>query len=245
MKICAAQIGSVKGDISSNIDLHLKFIDQAIGHSADLIIFPELSLTGYEPALAKELATDQDDRRFDVFQDISDTRHISIGIGMPTKNAAGVSISLILFQPHRNRQTYSKKYLHADEEPYFTRDPNPNRISFIHSNIALAICYEISIPAHAEDAFKNGAEIYIASVAKSANGVEKAYVTLAELAKTYSKTVLMVNSIGPCDDFNCAGKSGAWNKQGELMGQLDDLHQSLLLLDSETQEIIHEKIEDI
>jgi len=57
MKICVAQTRPVKGDIQSNIENHKKFIDLAVSGGADTIIFPELSLTGYEPELAKELAT--------------------------------------------------------------------------------------------------------------------------------------------------------------------------------------------
>ena len=64
MKICVAQTRPVKGDIQSNIDNHKKLIDLAVSFGADKVIFPELSLTGYEPHLAKELATNQDDCRF-------------------------------------------------------------------------------------------------------------------------------------------------------------------------------------
>lgn len=42
-----AQISTRLGDVESNLDKHLEFIDQARRQSADLILFPELSLTGY------------------------------------------------------------------------------------------------------------------------------------------------------------------------------------------------------
>ncbi len=54
MKICVAQARPVKGDIPSNIDNHKKLIDLAILNGADTIIFPELSITGFEPELSKE-----------------------------------------------------------------------------------------------------------------------------------------------------------------------------------------------
>ena len=74
MKIAVAQTRPVKGDIKANIEHHKKMINLAISHGADMIIFPELSITGYEPELAKELATNQDDSRFDELQQISDTQ---------------------------------------------------------------------------------------------------------------------------------------------------------------------------
>ncbi|HYD91462.1 MAG TPA: nitrilase-related carbon-nitrogen hydrolase, partial [Flavobacterium sp.] len=57
MKIAIAQTRSEKGDITKNIDKHLRFTTSAIENSAALIVFPELSLTNYEPELAQALAT--------------------------------------------------------------------------------------------------------------------------------------------------------------------------------------------
>lgn len=48
MKNCAAQPRPAKGNISGNIANHKKLIKQAAMDRADLVIFPELSLTGYD-----------------------------------------------------------------------------------------------------------------------------------------------------------------------------------------------------
>ena len=54
MKICIGQTNPQKGDIDKNIEIHKQLIQTAIEQSADIIVFPELSLTGYEPDLAKD-----------------------------------------------------------------------------------------------------------------------------------------------------------------------------------------------
>ena len=54
MKICAAQTRPFRGDVQRNIAKHKKIIDLAASNGADIIIFPELSLSGYEPKLSKE-----------------------------------------------------------------------------------------------------------------------------------------------------------------------------------------------
>ncbi|MEW6131298.1 MAG: carbon-nitrogen hydrolase family protein [Acidobacteriota bacterium] len=238
MKICAAQMRPVKGDIQTNIEHHKKFIDLALSNGAEVIIFPELSITGYEPTLAKALATLPDDPRFDDFQNLSNTQHLTIAIGVPTKNHNGICISLVVFQPHQPGQTYSKKYLHVDEEPFFVSGQNSMDLIGNQSNIAFAICYEISVPEHAENAYKNGAEIYLASVAKTAEGVEKALTSLPDIAAKYSMTVMMANSVGHCDNFECAGTSAAWNNQGRLLAQLNDSDEGIIILDTDTQEVI-------
>ncbi len=241
MKICAAQTRPVKGDIQRNIDNHKKLIDTAVSNGADMVIFPELSLTGYEPILAKELATDQDDSRFAVFQNISNARQITIGVGAPTKNNTGICISIILFQPHKARQTVSKKYLHPDEEEFFISGQSFPNLKIKKTNVALAICYELSVPEHAQKAFKSGAEIYIASVAKSASGVKKAAKRLSDIANKYSMTVLMSNCVGQSDNFESAGKTSVWNHKGLLVGQLDNTNEGMIIFDTDTPSQIYIK----
>src|SRR5689334_10472338 len=99
MRICVAQIRSIKGDIPANIEKHKSFIYLAVRGKADIIIFPELSLTGYEPALAKELATDIHDKRFDAFQQLSDSKKIITCVGTPVNSDKGVRITMLIFQP--------------------------------------------------------------------------------------------------------------------------------------------------
>jgi predicted amidohydrolase len=238
MKICVVQTKPVKGDIQKNIENHKAMIELAISRKADLIIFPELSITGYEPELAKELATTADDPRFVVFQEIADSREVIIGIGVPTSTTEGICISMVLFHPHEPRQTYSKKYIHADEEPFFKRGQNKTSFLAGHPEIALAICYELSVPEHSREAFQNGAKIYLASVAKTAEGMEKANRSLSEIALHYSMSVLLANCVGPCDNFVSSGNSAVWNDQGQQLGKLNDVEEGILIFDLESQDVV-------
>lgn len=238
MKICIAQIRPVKGETDKNIEIHKKFIDLAISKEADMIFFPELSLTSYEPKLAKSLATTQNDKRFDDFQNISDTHNITIGVGMPTKIDSDTLISTIVFQPHESRQTYSKQILHSDEFPYFVSGEQQIILTTNKKKIALAICYESLQPEHSERAFKSGVEIYLASVAKSANGVIKAFKHYPDIAKKYSMIVLMSNCLGACDNFESVGRSAIWNKDGVLVGQLNEKTEGILIYDTDVEKVI-------
>jgi len=47
LNLALAQIGTKLGDVDSNLEKHLNFIEQAKAQKADLLVFPELSLTGY------------------------------------------------------------------------------------------------------------------------------------------------------------------------------------------------------
>lgn len=238
MRICVAQTRSFKGDIELNIETHKKLIELAVSEGANAIFFPELSITGYEPELAKDLATDQDDSRFDDFQKISNRQNVTIGVGMPTKSDSGIRISMLIFQPDTPRQTYSKQHLHADEYPYFVGGDRPVYLTENAHKMALAICYELSVPEHSETSSTHGANLYVASVAKTAAGVEKACNDLSAIARKYGMMVLMANSIGPSDNFVGAGNSAVWNREGALIGQLNNTNEGILIIDTETQEVI-------
>jgi predicted amidohydrolase len=242
MRLCAAQTQPVTANIQANIERHKELITLAASAGTDAIIFHELSLTGYEPTLAKDLACDPNDSRLKYFQRIADNLEIIIGVGVPTRNRTGNCISMILFQPHRHKRIYSKKYLHRDEEEFFVSGENFSVLKINDTTIAPAICYEISVPEHAKDAHANGADFYIASVNKSVAGIDQAIVRLADIARSYSMTVLMSNCAGVCDGIDCAGKTSVWNNRGSLIGQLNDRCEGILILDTVTQEVIERRI---
>jgi predicted amidohydrolase len=237
MKIAVAQTRPVRGNVERNIEHHISLIELAAENGAGIIIFPELSVTGYEPSRAKQLATDEGDSRFAVFQQLSDKTQIIIGIGVPTKSETGIQISMVLFQPGQPPRVNSKMHLHADEKPFFTPGNNLPPLIIDDTHIAFAICYEISIPEHAENAFSNGAKVYIASVAKTVKGVEKALHRLSDIARTYRMTVFMSNSVGMCEDGECGGQSSVWHDTGTLLGELNEIGEGVLMLDTDTLDV--------
>src|SRR3569833_2635825 len=103
MKIAFALIQPVTGDIPRNITQHLAFIEAAAVDGIDVLLFPELSLTGYEPTLAGRLAIDVNDSILDDFFRISQDSHITVIVGAPTRHPDWVRISLIIFQPGKSR----------------------------------------------------------------------------------------------------------------------------------------------
>lgn len=243
MKIAVAQTRAVQGNITANIEAHKKLINLAISHKANAIFFPELSVTGYEPKLANVLATNEDDRKFDVFQRISNENKITIGIGAPTKANSGIRISMIIFQPDTSRQTYSKQLLHADEVRYFTKGEKQIILTVSNERIAPAICYESLQTVHSAKVSELGSDIYVACVAKSQNGIEKAMSHFPLVARKFLMPVLMSNCVGYCDNFESVGKSAVWTKEGNLAGQLDDRSEGLLIFDTHTEELIKSTIE--
>lgn len=237
MKICIAQTKSLKGAIKKNINNHLRLVKSAIELEADLIVFPELSITSFEPTLAQHLATTIEDEVFVPFQSLASENDLTIGVGMPTKTSHGVHISMLIFRPNGDSIVYSKQVLHSDELPHFVCGNSQTLLEIKGNTIALGICYETMHQQHFLTAQQKGADIHIASVAKAAGGVAKAYSHYPKMATEFSVPVLMSNSVGDCDNFLSTGQSAAWNKKGELIDQLDHENQGLLIYDTETDKV--------
>lgn len=235
MKICIAQTQSLRGWVQENIENHLKIIDSAVNVNTDLIVFPELSITNYEPDLAKELAIDTEDTRFNPFQELSNKNEITIGIGVPTKASDRIHISMLIFQPNKQRVVYSKEILHSDELPYFVNGVNKSLLNIKGKKIAIGICYETLQREHFIKAKNNKADIYIASVAKSDRGIDKAYIHFSKMAKEFKTPILMSNCIGHCDTFLSIESSAIWNQRGELIGQLGGINQGTIVYDTELE----------
>jgi predicted amidohydrolase len=236
MKLTAAQILSTPGQIEENISKHLDVIRLAASRGADVLVFPELSLTGYELALAQALAVHPTDQRFDPLQVASDQYGMLIAVGVPTKGAKGMEISMLCFQPGLPRTTYSKQQLHPDEFPFFTAGTEQLVLRHADQLLAPAICYESLQASHAEQAADSGVGVYLASVAKSERGVASAYGHYPTIAKTHSMTVLMANCVGPADTFIGAGRSAIWSSDGECVCSADAFQEALVSYDTGTGE---------
>jgi predicted amidohydrolase len=231
LKIAVAQLASDWKNIVANINKHITLIHKAIDEKAAAIFFPELSLTGYEPTQASNLTIDINENILYTFQHLADKHHITIGIGAPTSSKGQVNISMIIFIPNHLPHYQYKKYLHPDEEAFFKPGDNPNILKIEDKNIGIGICYEIFVAAHEEENFISAKDVYIASVAKSADRLKKSYKKLQAISTKYQIPVFIVNSVGPNDDFVSAGGSAIWNSKGEMIAHLDGQKEDILVFD--------------
>lgn len=233
MKLCAAQLGSLKGDVAANVRRHLACIEQAANVGAAVIVFPELSLTGYEPSIARQAALPLGSPHLDPLQAASDRLGIIVAAGLPLPTPNGIQIGMPIFTPSAPRQAYAKQRLHEDELPYFHAGASTSLIQAAQHRIAPAICYESMFMAHAASAKERGADIYLVSVAKTAKGVGQGHAHYPQVARELGLIVLMANCVGPADHFAAAGGSAAWDSEGRLLGCLDPHSEGMLLLDTE------------
>ncbi len=232
MKLCAVQLASLKGDLPGNLERHLACIEQAAALGAELVVFPELSLTGYHPALARQAALPVTSARLDPLQAACDRLGITVAVGLPLPSPDGIRIGMPILGPKAPRQAYAKRRLHDDELPYFSPGVHALLLQLGEHRVAPAICYESMFMAHAAAAREHGADLYLVSVAKTAKGIREGYAHYPEVARELGMPVLLANCVGPADTFIGAGGSAAWDSQGRLLASLDDHSEGLIVLDT-------------
>lgn len=232
MKICAVQFKPAAGDTVANTAKHLDLAELASAFHADVVFFPELSLTGYEPRLARSLATNESDPCLAAFQQCSDAHDMIIGVGLPLSTGPQVQIGMVWFAPGEPRRSYAKQHLHADELPFFVQGNKQLVLKTAARTLAPAICYESLQIDHADEAAHLGANVYLASVAKSAHGLAKAMCHYPAIAHKHDMYVVMANCVGPSDNFVSVGQSAAWDNRGELLAQMDSKSEGLLMVDT-------------
>ncbi|MBO1256253.1 carbon-nitrogen hydrolase family protein [Alteromonas sp. 5E99-2] len=216
LKISVAQIASIKGNVDENLSIHLKAIEKASELGVSYIVFPELSLTGYEPELAKHLAFSIDDKRLQPLIDSAVRNNINIGVGAPLMSDGLPKIGLIIVSQSGAINTYEKMHLHPGEEDYFDKGECHNVVTISSTNIANGICADANNASHVQACSDLGAEVYIAGVLITEAGYDSDTAVMAEYANQYNMLVAMANHNQPTGKWAPIGKSAIWSNEGLL-----------------------------
>ena len=231
MVLASVQTKPRQKDIAGNLDDHYRSVKIAADSGADLIVFPEMSITGYERENALKLSFIEEDSRLDKLRILSaDTRSIIIA-GAPVKTDSGLYIGSFVVKPDNTISIYIKQFLHEGEDKYFKSsfDYNP-LIETDNERISLAICADIDHRAHPENARIADSSIYIASLFWSLKGIYEAHNLLGNYAKEFSMNILMSNYCGKVWGIDAGGRSAFWNSDGNLITTLDDKNTGILMV---------------
>lgn len=232
MKLAAAQTNPKDGDLEHNISDHIQFTKLAGDHNAQLIVFPEMSLTGYQWERGEELALVPMDKRLESLRKQAIDSNIVIVAGGPIKIDNELFIGAFIMKPDGTETIYTKQYLHTGEENYYSPGIiSDYSIQLDNQKVSFAICADITNPLHPEYASMLGTDLYVASIFYSPQGISEAYLQLSEYASKYKMNVLMSNFTGNSYNYPSAGQSGFWNSDGELIQNLSENEEGLLLVE--------------
>ena len=228
--IAAAQSSSAKGDLDENVRRHCDLAVQASEHKADFIVFPELSLTGYEPSLAEDRAITSESDLLSPLRGLADELQVTIVAGCPIRSALSKPyIGAFILSPKQEVSVYRKRFLHPGEEEHFVASDDTVVCRCKERQVSIAICADINNPLHAESASDGNASIYAAGVAMTPRGIGEAETNMSSYAKKYQMATIMANYASEAGGFKMAGRSGMWGENGELVVQAPDNGEFLVL----------------
>ncbi|MFA6233522.1 MAG: nitrilase-related carbon-nitrogen hydrolase [Bacteroidota bacterium] len=150
IQAAVAQIAPKLGDVQANIALHLETIAAAREAGAQLLVFPELSLTGYTVRdMNYELCLRIDDERLDVFRHESEDMVIILG-GIEEDERYGVFNSAFVFDggtTQTYRKIYPPDYGIFEEGRYFLRGDSAALIHTRFGRIGVLVCEDLWHPS--------------------------------------------------------------------------------------------------
>lgn len=250
-RLALVQLNTALGDIQHNLQAHLEWIEQAKGQGADVVMFPELSLTGY---MLQDLATtvacrpDADDPIFGPL--IKASHDVDLVVGFvetderfrPHIAAAYLSRGEVL---HVHRKTYLPTYGLFDEGRFFASGDQVRAFDTRFGRAGILICEEFWHVSPPYLLWMDGAELLLLVSASPmrdiASGdtfgtvkwVERINQAYASLFTTY---VAHTVRVGFEDGITFGGRATVFDPSGQLVARGPDLEEGLTVVEIDTEE---------
>ena len=236
--IAVAQTCPVAGDVHANVDEHLCLARLAATEGAQVVVFPELSLTGYELGLAESLAFATDDARLSPLLDLAASQGTVLVVGAPVRIGSSLYVGAFILYPDRTVELYTKHHLGAfpanakcdscdgtvpppEATVFQPGDRNP-LIRLGDSLAAVAIFADIGRPSHPQRAVERKADAYLASMFVIPSDFDGEVSKLKGYAEQYGMLTALANFGCPSGDLRSAGRSSIWSEEGKLLAQLEE-----------------------
>jgi NAD+ synthase (glutamine-hydrolysing) len=223
INIAYAQINPTVGDLDNNLQLLINQAHEAQSQGADLIAFPELSLSGYPPEDLLFRNSFISDCLANAEKYAKATPDIFSIIGLPLIQNGKLTNAAIVTNKGRIVHHYAKQKLPNygvfDELRYFTAGTKPLALELKGINIGVTICEDLWTPEVAEQTKNAGADILIslnASPFELSKQQERLNV-LQTRAKETTLPILYVNAFGGQDELTFDGNSLLLDKHGNTI----------------------------
>ncbi|MEV6814242.1 carbon-nitrogen hydrolase family protein [Micromonospora sp. NPDC051296] len=210
LTIAVAQPTCVAYDVAANVVAHAASVRAA---SARVVVFPELSLTGYELDAAP--VDPSDPRLAPLVEACAETGTLAL-VGAPV---AGEHIATLAVRGAGVRVAYRKMWLGPVEARRFTPGPAPAMLAVDGWRLGLAICKDTGIAEHAARTCALGVDAYLASILDSAAEAAVPDERALRIATTHRVFVAVASFAGSTGGgySEAAGRSAIWAPDGSVL----------------------------
>ena len=213
LRVAVAQPACVPLDVAQNAATHAAAVRDA---GARIVVFPELSLTGYE--LDAPAISETDPRLAPIVRACADATALAL-VGAPVLGEAGrPHIAMLAIDADGARIAYRKLWLSDEEAERFTPGSAPAVVEVDGWRLGLAICKDTGIPQHVADTAALGIDAYVAGTLMYPHEAELQDERARRIARERGIWVAFASFAGPTGGGydESAGGSGVWERGGTV-----------------------------
>ena len=211
LRLAVAQPACVALDVAANARAHAEAVWLA---GARVVVFPELSLTGYELGAPD---VDPDDLRLTpLVAACASTGAVAI-VGAPVDGAN----ALLAVDGGGARLAYRKLFLGGDEPARFTPGAEPAVLEVDGWRLGLAVCKDTGVPEHAAMTAALGIDVYVAGVLEHGVDAHVPEERARRIADDHHVWVAMASFAAPTGAgyVDPPGGSGIWSAEGTAVAR--------------------------
>ena len=252
LRIAMAQINSTVGDLDGNVKRIVREVGRAKRLGADLVVFPELAVTGYPPEdlLLRPQFIDANLRAIE--EVAASATGIVVVCGFADRNddvynaAAVCAAGRIASRYHK---VYLPNYGVFDENRYFQRGESPLVVEVGGARIGITICEDIWQPGGpARDAVLGLDAQVIVNLSASPYNEGKRDARdrmLAARASDNGVALVYTNLVGGQDELVFDGYSSAYDHEGNLLARAKGFQEDLVCVDLDSELVFRHRLRDL
>jgi NAD+ synthase (glutamine-hydrolysing) len=240
LRLALAQINLTVGDIPGNAARLLHYLERAQAAKANLVLMPELAITGYPP---EDLVLRRDfvDANLRALEKIAQsTRGLIAIIGFVEREGADIFNAAAVCADGRLLTTYRKiclpNYSVFDEKRYFRAGRQPLILQLGELRLGLSICEDIWVDGVVESEAQNGAADFVVNISASPYDWQKGderELLLTNRARSNRVYLAYVNTVGGQDELLFDGHSFIFDPHGQPLLRGEKFEEQFLIHDLE------------
>ncbi len=235
MKIAAAQIDCVLGDVSANVQKMRDFAGRAHKAGVELIVFPEMSDTGYAMQVIREEAKPWSEGAVPALQETARDLSIAIISGVSEREGEVIYNTQVVIDAQgtiigRYRKTHLFAPAPIEEDKCCSAGTELVSVALGPLQLGLTICYDLRFPEiYRALALEQGANVFIISSAWPFPRVEHLRVLATARAIENQSYVVLSNRVGKDDAVPFCGSSAVIDPYGVVVAAASSDREELLV----------------
>ena len=234
MKIAAAQISCVLGNIDANVRKMGDFSARAKDGGAELIVFPEMADTGYAMPVIQACATPWTEGAVPELRKIAKDLSIAIICGVSERDGASIYNSQVFIDANGGvlggyRKTHLFTGTPIGEDKCFSPGHELRSFPFGGFRLGLSICYDLRFPeVYRTLAIKEEANVFVLSSAWPFPRLGHFQVLAAARAIENQSYMIVSNRVGTDDGMTCCGSSAIIDPYGVILASASTDQEELI-----------------